>query len=297
MSAIVPDEGRANEAPPESVYSNKTTELLLDWQSSGSSKKSNDEVTRLVHSIIHHAEFQLGDLWNFNATREHQKADTAEEKFIQSFHHTSVSIDVPSGNSNEASWMFSIPDLYYHRLTNLIKETFESPISSKFHLSPYKMFRKLPNSEDSERLYSELYESDVFLDKHDKVQRAATGDPTCKHEKVVAALMLWSDATHLATFGTAKIWPIYLLFGNLSKYVRCQPNSGATKHLAYIPQLPDLLQDKLKSFHYKWGTQQVDILTYCRWELMQAVWKILLDDEFIHVSTYGMVVRCWDGIE
>jgi len=30
---------------------------------------------------------------------------------------------------------------------------------------------------------------------------------------------------------------------------------------------------------------------------MQAVWKILLDDEFIHVSTYGMVVRCWDGIE
>jgi len=76
---------------------------------------------------------------------------------------------------------------------------------------------------------------DVFLDKHDKVQHAATGDPTCKCEKVVAALMLWSDATHLATFGTAKIWPIYLLFGNLSKYVQCQPNSGATKHLAYIP--------------------------------------------------------------
>jgi len=140
MSAIVPDEGRANEVPPKSVYSNKTTELLLDWQSSGSSKKSNNEVTRLVHSIIHHAEFQLGNLQNFNATCKHQKADTAEEKFIQSFHHTSISIDVPSGNSNEASWMFSIPDLYYHCLTNLIKETFESPISSKFHLSPYKMF-------------------------------------------------------------------------------------------------------------------------------------------------------------
>ena len=137
----------------------------------------------------------------------------------------------------------------------------------------------------------------MFLDEHDKVQRAATGNPTCKREKVIAALMLWSDATHLATFGTAKIWPIYLLFGNLSKYVRCQPNSGAMKHLAYIPQLPDSLQDKLKSFHHKWGTQQADILTHCQRELMQVVWKILLDDEFIHASTYGMVVRCWDGIK
>ena len=32
--------------------------------------------------------------------------------------------------------------------------------------------------------------------------------------------MFWSDATHLATFGMVKLWPIYLLFGNLSKYVR-----------------------------------------------------------------------------
>jgi hypothetical protein len=53
--------------------------------------------------------------------------------------------------------------------------------------------------------------------------------------------MFWSDATHLATFGTVKMWPIYMLFGNLSKYLPCQPNSGATKHLAYIPPFPDSL--------------------------------------------------------
>ena len=139
-SATIPDKGRTIEAAPKSVYSNKTTELLLDWQSSGSSKKSNNEVTRLVHSIMHHTEFKLDDLRNFNATRKHQKANAAEKKFKQSFHHTSVNIDVPSGSSDKASQMFSIPDLYYRRLTNLIKETFESPISSKFHLSPYKLF-------------------------------------------------------------------------------------------------------------------------------------------------------------
>ena len=140
---------------------------------------------------------------------------------------------------------------------------------------------------------------DVLLDEHDKVQRSPTDDATCKHKKVVAALMFWSDATHLASFGTAKMWPIYLLFGNLSKYIRCQPNSGVMKHLAYIPLLPDSLQDQLKSFHHKWHVpkQQSDILTHCRQELMHTVWKFLLDEDFLHAHTYGMVVQSPDGIE
>jgi len=222
-SAIVLDEEETVEAASdsESVYCNKPTELLLNWQNSGSSTKSNEELNRLVHTILLHPKFQLGALRNFNATCENQKADAAEEKssFLQLFHHASVDIEVPSGSPYKASQTFSIAGLYYHQITTLITETFESPISSKFHLSPFKLFRKLPNGEDSERLYSEIYDSDVFLDKHDKIQRAPTGDPTCKCEKVVAALMFWSDATHLATFGTAKMWPIYMLFGNLSKYV------------------------------------------------------------------------------
>lgn len=162
-----------------------------------------------------------------------------------------MDIDVPSGSAHESSQTFSISGLHYHPITALIKETFESTISKNSHLSPFKIFQKLPNCEDSDCVYSEIYNSDVFLDKHNKVQCAPTDDPTCKCEKVVAGLMFWSDTTHLTSFGMAKMWPIYLLFGNLSKYIQCQPNSGATKHLAYIPVLPDLLQDQLKSFHHK----------------------------------------------
>ena len=156
----------------------------------------------------------------FNATNENRKADAAEEKapFLQSFRHASVNINVPSGSAHEASQTFSIPGLLYRQITTLIKEAFESPISKKFHLSPFKLFRKFPDHEDSDRVYSEIYNSDVLLDKHDKVQCAPTDDPTCKRKKVIAALMFWSDATHLTSFGTAKMWPIYLLFGNLSKY-------------------------------------------------------------------------------
>ncbi len=65
--------------------------------------------------------------------------------------------------------------------------------------------------------------------------------------------MFSSDATHLTTFGTAKAWPIYLMLGNLSKYIRAQPHSGAMHHLAYIPSVSHFLKTEFiwltKSLH------------------------------------------------
>jgi hypothetical protein len=239
-------------------YGNKSVKLLLDWQNTGSSAKSNEEVNRLVHSVLLHPDFQLGVLQSFNATNENWKVDAAEEKspFLNSFQHANLDIDIPSGNKAVPSRTFSIPGLYYCRIVTLIKEAFSNPISKHFHpgLTPFKLFRTIPGGEESERIYCEMYDSDVFLDKHDRIQQAPTNDPFCKWEKVVMALMFWSNATHLAAFGTAKMWPVYMLFGNLSKYIRCQPNSDAMKHLAYIPPFPDSLQDQLKNFHQKWDT-------------------------------------------
>jgi hypothetical protein len=299
-STIVPDKEETHLKPDRSAhYSSKSAELLLDWQNTGSSAKSNEEVNRLVHAVLFHPEFQLDAVRSFNATRENQKADAAEEQspFLSSFRHTDINIEVPSGTKDVPPRAFTIPGLVYRKIITLIEDAFQSSTSGQFHLTPYKLFRKRSNGEDKERVYSEMYDSDAFLDEHDRVQRAPTDSPSCKREKVVAALMFWSDATHVANFGTAKMWPIYMLFGNLSKYVRCQPNSGATKHIAYIPPFPDSLQDNLKDFHPKWDTQQRDILAHCRRELMHSVWRFLLDDEFIHAYQYGMVICCHDGIE
>ena len=115
----------------------------------------------------------------------------------------------------------SIPGLTFRKITTLIRDKFEGPMFMKFHLSPFKLFHTHPYQNKEERVYSEMTNSDVFIDERDKVQRAPTDDPACKCEKVIAALMFWSDATHLATFGTANMWPIYMLFGNVSKYIRC----------------------------------------------------------------------------
>jgi len=50
-----------------SAYTNKSTALLVDWQNTGSSAKSNTEVNRLVHEVFLHPDFQLDEVRSFNA--------------------------------------------------------------------------------------------------------------------------------------------------------------------------------------------------------------------------------------
>ena len=126
--------------------------------------------------------------------------------------------------------------------------------------------------------------------------------------------MFWSDSTHLANFGTAKVWPLYLYFGNLSKYIHGKPNSNACHHVAYIPsvsplhytlvcyitltlrQIPDNIQDFILSFTKISASQKPALLTHCRRELMHQVWKLLLDDEFLEAYKHGIVIQCADGV-
>ena len=153
------------------------------------------------------------------------------------------------------------------------------------------MFYKSPTSGVEQCIYSEMYVSDAFIEEHDWVQRATLplDDPDCKQEKVVTAMMFWSDLMHLANFRMAKLWPIYMMLRNLSKYVHALPSSGTCMHIAYIPHLADSFEDFASTFHCKWGTQRSDILTHCQREVMHAIWYFLLDNDFLHAYTYGML--------
>lgn len=286
---------------PTPVHRNESVEMIMNWKDSGAPTKSDTEVNRLVKEVLLDPGFKLEDLRRFNVARENQQSDAAEKKspFLDSFQMADIDVEVPSGVKGVPPGLFPVPGLLYRKLTAVIQAAFSSPLASHFHLSPFKLFHKSSCGSEEERVFSELYNSDVFIEEHDKVQRAPLppNELDCKREKVVAALMVWSDSTHLANFGTAKLWPIYLLFGNVSKYIRGQPNSGACQHIAYIPSLPDSFQDFAADFCHKWGTQKADILTHCRRELMHGVWKFLLDEDFIHAYKYGMVVKCIDGVE
>jgi hypothetical protein len=39
-----------------------------------------------------------------------------------------------------------------------------------------------------------------------------------------------------------------------------------------------------------------EVLTHCRHELMQAIWLLLMDDDFMHAYEFGIVIEFLDGI-
>ena len=86
------------------------------------------------------------------------------------------------------------------------------------------------------KIFSEAYTSPAMIEAYHEVN-ALPREPDDDLERVVASLMMWSDSTHLTSFGDASLWPFYLFFGNQSKYTRGKPTASACHHVAYIPSV------------------------------------------------------------
>ncbi|KAI6118557.1 hypothetical protein EDD16DRAFT_1692885 [Pisolithus croceorrhizus] len=97
-----------------------------------------------------------------------------------------------------------------------------------------------------------------------------------------------------AQFGHATAWPVYLFFGNLSKYEHASASPGTCHPVAFIPSLPESLTNFINSFMKR--KNHLDLLVHCKHDLFHAVWKTLLDDKFIEVYGNGIVIRCHDGV-
>lgn len=74
-----------------------------------------------------------------------------------------------------------------------------------------------------------------MLEENAKIQALLGDNPDT--EVAILALMLWSDSTHLTSFGMASLWPIYLFFGNILKYTWGKPTVHQAHHLAYVPSV------------------------------------------------------------
>jgi Plavaka transposase len=110
---------------------------------------------------------------------------------------------------------FEVPGVHYRKLTKVIRSAFMEDDDLSFHTSPFTQWWQPSEDEDAIRVYGEMYTSDAMLEAHAEVQ-AIPFEPGQSHvESVVAGVMLWSDSTHLASFGMALLWPVYLFFANL----------------------------------------------------------------------------------
>ena len=233
-------------------FANMTTLRLMSWFYSTSSTKSHAELDRLVNEVILSPDFLPADLIGFRAAKEASRMDkylasgsqnesppstSSRDEWIE----TSVFLSLPCDGIKHASEAdapkFEIKGLYHRRIVDVIRSALAEPAAQKFHLFPFREYWKPSPDECSERIYSEAFTSDYFLEQYAKIRLQSHTESAKKRIPVMIGLMIWSDSTHLASFGTASLWPIYLYFGNQSKYTRAKPSEFAAHHLAYIPKV------------------------------------------------------------
>jgi hypothetical protein len=232
-----------------SAFSSPTAGLLMCWQYSGTNAKSAAELNRLA-TFIDDPLFNKEDAHGFSHTREKKllndflKDKSNPFRTEHGWHQSSVDISLPKEkvkwNSEEDAPVLTIPGVYHRSLTDIITSVFEDTVASSFHMTPFRQLWKI-SEERTINVFSEAYSSPAFVEAHAEIN-ALPRDPDDNLERVVASLMMWSDATHLANFGDASLWPFYLFFANQSKYTRGKPTASACHHVAYIPTVSSITQ-------------------------------------------------------
>jgi len=227
--------------PYYTPFLNATVFRLMNWFYQ-SSKKTLADLENLVHNVILHPDFRSADLENFSATRESRRLEKSVNTSDSDLSYLNnddwkeavIKVPLPLSRTRYASeddaHMLEV-NFVHRSLGEVIKSGIQDFASSHFHWRGFKQFWRPSEGEPEQRVYGEVYTSDIFLEMESKLPDIEG----CTLEKAVVPLLVYSDSTHLANFGTASLWPIYIWFGNISKYIRIKASSFAAHHLAYLP--------------------------------------------------------------
>jgi hypothetical protein len=195
------------------------------------------------------------DLFNFNIVTETKRLDlylasTPDSETAQetAFHRedrwteSSVLIRLPLDKtkmSELSAVEFEVGEVFHHDIIDVITSVYQSDAVQSFDHIPFKEFWKLTEDGPPERLYGEIFSSDVMLGADEDICKSCAPNDSDESvlEVITVPLLLYSDSTHLANFGTASCWPVYMFFGSQSKYTRAMPTSSACHHIAYMPSV------------------------------------------------------------
>ncbi|THU81836.1 hypothetical protein K435DRAFT_823362 [Dendrothele bispora CBS 962.96] len=254
----------------------------MAWFYNGHESKSLADLDNLVKDVIFSDDFQKEDLEGFSAKKVVKEMNEwigpkSDLRVEDGWVEGSVEIPLPGEGVKKAEAdapKLKIDGIFYRKPLDVIQAVFQSERSQNFHYIPFKLFQRhesQPGNDSDDhvdiRLHHELYNSDAYIKEYEHIQiqqhERRLKDPKLAEEpeveNVPVGIMAWSDETHLTQFGDQSMWPIYIYFGNQSKYERAKPTSFAAHHLAYIP-------------------------------------KLILDPEFMHAYEHGILVKCGDGI-
>ena len=191
------------------------------------------------------------DLQGFKAATELRRLDKfgAESPITGGpWRAGSVRIKMPCMRANQPSFSkeedapeFEIPGIRYRSLVDLLTSKINSPATSEsFVNTPFTEWWCPPGSSTPVRVYGEAYSSDAAVKMFEEIKGIPPPVDGPQVESVIVLLMLGSDATHLANFGTASLWPLYVFFGNMSKYTASKPSEFPACHLAYLPKVTQI---------------------------------------------------------
>jgi hypothetical protein len=250
--------GDSETTPSYLPFKNISIFRLMNWFYNSSLTKSLSTLNNLVHKVLLAPDFDITDLNDFDAAKEARRLDdyhpssaghgegtsgstaegnskTLKDGWIETAVPISVPCDKVTHPSEADAPIFHVKGLMYRKLIEVIKAAYQDSSAEQLHISPYEEYWQPTTDSPPERIYSELYNSNAYIQEHEKVRSQL--QPGCELETVIAPLMISSDATHLTSFGNASLWPIYLYLGSLSKYIRAKPSSFSAHHLAYIPKV------------------------------------------------------------
>jgi hypothetical protein len=302
-------------------YPNQNSFALGEWYWGQGARKSKEGFLKLI-KIVGNPNFTPSEVhstsWDkANAVLASNPGDRdrndhewlAEDK---GWNCTAISIRVPFHRrmAVPGPQRYLAGQLYHRSIVSVIQERVKND-DKDFHYEPYELLWKSTNDAEEVRVHGELYTSAAFLSEHKKLLDSP-GEPGCDAPRAVVALMFWSDATHLTSFGNAKLWPCYMYFGNDSKYRRAKPSSHLGNHIAYFQtvrpstqaidafliivfQLPDSFKDFAIFYTGGKGPNQV-FMAHCNREIFHAQWEILLDSEFLVAYEHGILIQCHDGV-
>ncbi|TFK34101.1 hypothetical protein BDQ12DRAFT_700523 [Crucibulum laeve] len=230
-------------------FPNRSSFMLGNWYWNEGAQKSQDNFQKLIKIIgnpdFSPLEIQKANWKGINDTLGgHTNSQFEWEDIDSGWHKSQVTIDVPFHRFTTRPGVreYTVTDFYHCSLMSVIREKLSSPSHhTTFHHDPYELWWTSPSGHNS-RVYGELYASKLFLEEHQKIQKLLLNE-TCCLPRTIAALMFWSDSTQLTSFGNAQLWPLYLFFGNESKYRRCKPTLNLCEHIAYFQKLPDAFKD------------------------------------------------------
>ena len=238
-------------------FLNATVLWLLNWFYQGSTK-TLAALQSLVNNVILHPDFHSSNLKNFSASRKSQwleKLNSVPDSNLpylknDDWKESLVKVPLPLAQTQHPTKddapMLEIKFVHWD-LCELIKSGIQDFANShNFHWHGFKQFWKPSEGKPEQQVYGEVYTSDAFLEMESMLPHIEG----CTLEKAVIPLIVYSDSTHLSNFGTVSLWPIYIWFGSISKYIQLRTLSFSAHHLAYLPLVSNWLCSSTPSPYY-----------------------------------------------